>query len=140
MAIQKSHPKSKLAKPRSSIFMLVASIACIGVLYLVSTLVSAPGSIQNGVRRPKNRHTLHEKYLYWGSRIDCPGKHCDSCAGLGHQESSLRCALEEALFLGRYVFFPPNLKSVFLGLNSFVSWSCRFCCEVLSLWASLSVH
>lgn len=103
MAIQKFHPKAKLAKPRSSIFILTASIACIAVLYLVSSILSAPGSIQKMVNSPQDRHTLHEKYLYWGSRIDCPGKHCDSCEGLGHQESSLRCALEEALFLGRFV-------------------------------------
>ncbi|PQP96341.1 cyanate hydratase [Prunus yedoensis var. nudiflora] len=32
-------------------------------------------------------------------QIDCPGKHCESCGGLGHQESSLRCALEEDMFL-----------------------------------------
>ncbi|XP_057785472.1 uncharacterized protein LOC131003015 [Salvia miltiorrhiza] len=107
MAIHKIHPKAKLTKPRSSIFILTASIACIAVLYLVSSLVSAPGSIQNIV--PQNRHTLHDKYLYWGSRIDCPGKHCDSCEGLGHQESSLRCALEEALFLGRTFVMPSRL-------------------------------
>lgn len=109
MAIQKIHPKAKSAKPRSSIFLLTASIACIAVLYLVSSLVSAPGSIQKMVNSPQNRHTLHEKYLYWGSRIDCPGKHCDSCEGLGHQESSLRCALEEALFLGRTFVMPSRL-------------------------------
>ncbi|KAL1548765.1 hypothetical protein AAHA92_16954 [Salvia divinorum] len=101
------HPKSRLAKPRSSIFILTASIACIAVLYLVSCLVSVPASIQNVV--PPNRHTLQDKYLYWGSRIDCPGKHCDSCEGLGHQESSLRCALEEALFLGRTFVMPSRL-------------------------------
>ncbi|XP_042057079.1 uncharacterized protein LOC121801618 [Salvia splendens] len=101
------HPKSKLAKSRSSIFILTASIACIAVLYLVACLVSAPAGIQNIV--PPNRHTLHQKYLYWGSRIDCPGKHCDSCEGLGHQESSLRCALEEALFLGRTFVMPSRL-------------------------------
>ncbi|XP_042050361.1 uncharacterized protein LOC121795810 [Salvia splendens] len=101
------HPKSKLAKSRSSIFILTASIACIAVLYLVACLVSAPTSIQN-IASP-NRHTLHDKYLYWGSRIDCPGKHCDSCEGLGHQESSLRCALEEALFLGRTFVMPSRL-------------------------------
>jgi hypothetical protein len=49
---------------------------------------------------PRERtHTGHEKYLYWDSRIDCPRKHCDSCEGLGHQESSL----EEAMFLQRYI-------------------------------------
>lgn len=110
MAIQRSYSKAKLAKPRSPFLILTASIACIGVLYLVSSLFStdgfsfsAPRSIQNLVSKPNTRHNLQEKYLYWGSRIDCPGKHCDSCEGLGHQESSLRCALEEALFLGRYV-------------------------------------
>uniref|UniRef100_A0A7N0T7Y7 O-fucosyltransferase family protein n=1 Tax=Kalanchoe fedtschenkoi TaxID=63787 RepID=A0A7N0T7Y7_KALFE len=50
-----------------------------------------------------------EKYLYWGSRIDCPGKHCDTCAGLGHQESSLRCALEEALYLQRTFVMPSRM-------------------------------
>jgi len=51
--------------------------------------------------RGKRQHSLSEKYLYWGNRIDCPGKNCETCAGLGHQESSLRCALEEAMFLNR---------------------------------------
>ncbi|KAM7270578.1 hypothetical protein ACFE04_029792 [Oxalis oulophora] len=57
----------------------------------------------------KKVHTLHEKYLYWGSRIDCPGKHCDSCEGLGHQESSLRCALEEAMVLNRTFVMPSRM-------------------------------
>ncbi|KAK6124809.1 hypothetical protein DH2020_041425 [Rehmannia glutinosa] len=116
MAIPKTHPKAKSTKPRSPILILTASIACIAVLYLVSSLVSTngfsfstPRSIRNLVNNPKNRHTLHEKYLYWGSRIDCPGKHCDSCEGLGHQESSLRCALEEALFLGRTFVMPSRM-------------------------------
>lgn len=51
----------------------------------------------------------HQQYLYWGYRIDCPGKHCDTCAGLGHQESSLRCALEEALVLGRTFVMPSEM-------------------------------
>ncbi|KAK4790005.1 hypothetical protein SAY86_017309 [Trapa natans] len=59
--------------------------------------------------RPKHQHTLHDKYLYWGNRIDCPGKHCDSCEGLGHQESSLRCALEEAMFLKRTFVMPSRM-------------------------------
>ncbi|KMZ70875.1 hypothetical protein ZOSMA_192G00520 [Zostera marina] len=50
-----------------------------------------------------------KKYIYWGSRIDCPGKHCDSCEGLGHQESSLRCALEEAMFLNRIFVMPSRM-------------------------------
>ncbi|KAG8079567.1 hypothetical protein GUJ93_ZPchr0007g5436 [Zizania palustris] len=49
------------------------------------------------------------KYLYWGGRIDCPGKNCGPCAGLGHQESSLRCALEEALFLDRIFVMPSRM-------------------------------
>lgn len=52
-----------------------------------------------GERRESDAY--EHKYLYWGDRIDCPGKHCDSCEGLGHQESSLRCALEEAMILQR---------------------------------------
>ncbi|KAK4784057.1 hypothetical protein SAY86_018425 [Trapa natans] len=59
--------------------------------------------------RPKRQHSLHDKYLYWGNRIDCPGKHCDSCEGLGHQESSLRCALEEAMFLNRTFVMPSRM-------------------------------
>jgi hypothetical protein len=51
--------------------------------------------------RDVDKRDGNRRYLYWGSRVDCPGKHCGSCAGLGHQESSLRCALEEALFLDR---------------------------------------
>ncbi|KAK6149034.1 hypothetical protein DH2020_016559 [Rehmannia glutinosa] len=112
MAILKTHPKAKSAKPRSQILILTASIACIAVLYLVSSLLSTNGfsfSTPRSIRDPKNRHTLHEKYLYWGSKIDCPGKHCDSCEGLGHQESSLRCALEEALFLGRTFVMPSRM-------------------------------
>lgn len=105
MAIQKSqHSKAKASRSRS-ILILTTSIACISLLYLASSLIFTPQIIQKLVVNPQNRHTLHDKYLYWGAKIDCPGKHCDSCAGLGHQESSLRCALEEALFLGRFVFF-----------------------------------
>eukprot|EP00250_Pteridium_aquilinum_P019388 c24409_g1_i1 orf=122-1381(+) len=53
--------------------------------------------------------THQQHYLYWGYRIDCPGKHCDTCAGLGHQESSLRCALEEAMVLGRTFVMPSQM-------------------------------
>ncbi|CAA6667955.1 unnamed protein product [Spirodela intermedia] len=68
-----------------------------------------PGS---GVASLKNdvwSNGLERKYLYWGNRVDCPGKHCDSCAGLGHQESSLRCALEEAMFLNRVFVMPSRM-------------------------------
>ncbi|KAL6523295.1 hypothetical protein OROGR_016898 [Orobanche gracilis] len=113
MAIPKTHPKTKSAKPRSPIFILTVSIACIAVVYLVSSLVSVTGfsltSSSSTWDLVKNRHALQDKYLYWGSRIDCPGKHCDSCEGLGHQESSLRCALEEALFLGRTFVMPSRM-------------------------------
>ncbi|CAN8268012.1 unnamed protein product [Cochlearia groenlandica] len=57
----------------------------------------------------KRQHTLSDKYLYWGNRIDCPGKNCEACAGLGHQESSLRCALEEAMFLNRTFVMPSRM-------------------------------
>lgn len=49
------------------------------------------------------------RYLYWGSGVDCPGKHCVRCGGLGHQESSLRCALEEAMFLNRTFVLPSSI-------------------------------
>ena len=59
--------------------------------------------------RTKRQHSLSDKYLYWGDRVDCPGKNCESCAGLGHQESSLRCALEEAMFLNRTFVMPSRM-------------------------------
>ncbi|KAG8367821.1 hypothetical protein BUALT_Bualt16G0112500 [Buddleja alternifolia] len=97
MAIQKTHQKSKSTKPRSPLLILIASIVCIAFLYLAISIVSTngfssstPERLQNIVNNPNNRRNVHGKYLYWGSRIDCPGKHCDSCEGLGHQESSLR--------------------------------------------------
>ncbi|XP_073014685.1 uncharacterized protein [Primulina eburnea] len=116
MAIQKTHQKAKSTKPRSPILIFTASITCIALLYLASSLVSTNGfsfsssrSSQNIVNNPDDRHNMHDKYLYWGSRIDCPGKHCDTCAGLGHQESSLRCAMEEALFLKRTFVLPSRI-------------------------------
>ncbi|KAG0605879.1 hypothetical protein M758_9G094900 [Ceratodon purpureus] len=51
------------------------------------------------------------RYLYWGAGVDCPGKHCVRCGGLGHQESSLRCALEEAMFLNR-TFVLPSIMCI----------------------------
>ncbi|XP_062111937.1 uncharacterized protein LOC133823286 [Humulus lupulus] len=110
-------PKAK-QKPRSSIIFLVIAIASIGLFFLVSSLLSTNGPSlfsYNGseyiarLKKPKYRHTGNEKYLYWGSKIDCPGKHCDSCEGLGHQESSLRCALEEAMFLRRTFVMPSRM-------------------------------
>ncbi|PON43605.1 hypothetical protein TorRG33x02_333450 [Trema orientale] len=111
-------PKAK-PKPRSSIILLVVAIAAIALLFLFSSLVSTDGSLLFSYNSPeyyaklkrhnKYRHTGNEKYLYWGNRIDCPGKHCDSCEGLGHQESSLRCALEEAMFLQRTFVMPSRM-------------------------------
>ncbi|KAL6988030.1 hypothetical protein U1Q18_013777 [Sarracenia purpurea var. burkii] len=111
MAIHKT-PKSK-QKSRSPILILTLSIAAIALFYLLYSLNSTNGLSFSSAKNPEhlaaksnNRrrpYNVSEKYLYWGNRIDCPGKHCESCEGLGHQESSLRCALEEALFLQRYL-------------------------------------
>ncbi|XP_047341233.1 uncharacterized protein LOC124944930 [Impatiens glandulifera] len=99
------------SKPRSSILILTISITVISFLYIVSTFLSTKVKntlVKSSVvyERPYNSS---EKYLYWGNRIDCPGKHCGSCEGLGHQESSLRCALEEAMFLGRTFVMPSRM-------------------------------
>ncbi|CAN6212493.1 unnamed protein product [Urochloa humidicola] len=59
--------------------------------------------------REVDKRDSNRRYLYWGRRVDCPGKHCGSCAGLGHQESSLRCAFEEALFLDRVLVMPSRM-------------------------------
>ncbi|KAK3218093.1 hypothetical protein Dsin_012063 [Dipteronia sinensis] len=106
------------AKPGSQMFGLVMCISIIALLFLISyqlstngfSIISSSISLRN-LSRSKNQrqHTLHDKYLYWGNRIDCPGKHCDTCAGLGHQESSLRCALEEAIFLQRTFVMPSRM-------------------------------
>ncbi|XP_065853545.1 uncharacterized protein [Euphorbia lathyris] len=108
-------PKLKL---RSTFLTIVISIAAIASLFLFSSLISTNGFsfsssiFQTNLLRSYKRqrlHTIHDKYLYWGNRIDCPGKHCESCEGLGHQESSLRCALEEALFLNRTFVMPSEI-------------------------------
>ncbi|KAI8562524.1 hypothetical protein RHMOL_Rhmol03G0042600 [Rhododendron molle] len=118
MAIQRL-PKSKQKQPRSPILLLTLLIAAIGILFLLSSLrpiyygtgFSLFSSAKDMVV-PKNRprpYRASEKFLYWGDRIDCPGKHCDSCEGLGHQESSLMCALEEAMFLNRTFVMPSRM-------------------------------
>lgn len=110
--------RSRPSKPRSLIFTLVICASAIALFYLLSSLVSTNRfsfsslkSLKKGLnyKPPTKQHTLHDKYLYWGSRIDCPGKHCESCEGLGHQESSLRCALEEAMFLNRTFVMPSRM-------------------------------
>uniref|UniRef100_A0A5B7ANJ6 Uncharacterized protein n=1 Tax=Davidia involucrata TaxID=16924 RepID=A0A5B7ANJ6_DAVIN len=117
MAIHK--PQRNKQKPTSSILILTISIAAIAILYVLSSLVSTNGSSFSTAKTPENllvksnsrqrQQNGHEKYLYWGKRIDCPGKHCESCEGLGHQESSLRCALEEAMFLRRTLVMPSRM-------------------------------
>jgi hypothetical protein len=98
-------------------------------LCLFSSLISTNGFSFSSPKtlkklpKPYRQHTIHEKYLYWGSRIDCPGKHCESCEGLGHQESSLRCALEEAMFLNRCVFlFAMCIKLCFFVFKCYWIW------------------
>ncbi|KAG2687388.1 hypothetical protein I3760_09G048900 [Carya illinoinensis] len=117
-------PKPK-PKPRSRLLFFPLAIAAIALLFLLSSLISTNGySLSSSgtreiVLKPKNWNpqkiirTGHEKYLYWGNRIDCPGKHCDSCEGLGHQESSLRCALEEAMFLQRWAASSCAMDSLY---------------------------
>ncbi|CAN1228003.1 hypothetical protein LINGRAPRIM_LOCUS1240 [Linum grandiflorum] len=106
----------KLRLSRSPIPNLLIWVvaAAIGLIFLFSTndfSVDSMTLIKRLMRSKRLRrvHTLHDKYLYWGDRIDCPGKHCESCEGLGHQESSLRCALEEALFLNRTFVMPSRM-------------------------------
>ncbi|XP_042487813.1 uncharacterized protein LOC122068048 [Macadamia integrifolia] len=114
MAIQRN-PKHNKHKPRSPFLILIISIASILFLYLLSSSISIGGlsfSSSGALARGNvvnHRHHVLDKYLYWGDRIDCPGKHCDSCEGLGHQESSLRCALEEAMFLKRTFVMPSRM-------------------------------
>ncbi|CAH9134858.1 unnamed protein product [Cuscuta epithymum] len=111
--------RGQRVKPKSrSILILTLSIAAIAFLFLFSSFfstnlfsLSSNKSIRDLIvihsrNRPRKGH---DKFLYWGSRIDCPGKHCDSCAGLGHQESSLRCSLEEALYLQRTFVMPSRM-------------------------------
>lgn len=86
---------------------LLTAFAAAVALAILCFLSSSPTATLSGSWRSGARSG--DKYLYWGSRVDCPGKHCGSCAGLGHQESSLRCALEEALFLGRIFVMPSRM-------------------------------
>ncbi|KAM1094158.1 hypothetical protein FF1_009204 [Malus domestica] len=114
-------PRTQKSKPgpSSPIIFLAICIAAIALLFLFSSLISTSGfyisspkileSMPKDKYKSQNHQSGHEKYLYWGDRIDCPGKHCESCAGLGHQESSLRCALEEAMFLQRTFVMPSRM-------------------------------
>ncbi|XP_008232141.1 PREDICTED: uncharacterized protein LOC103331297 [Prunus mume] len=108
--------KSK-SGPSSSIIFPAFCIAAIALLFFLASListnpVSSPEGLENVTKsenNDQNDQNGHEKFLYWGNRIDCPGKHCESCEGLGHQESSLRCALEEAMFLKRTLVMPSRM-------------------------------
>ncbi|KAK8593653.1 hypothetical protein V6N12_045729 [Hibiscus sabdariffa] len=109
-------PKSLKIKPRirSPIrLQILGFITAIALLLLWSYFNSTTRfsfiSAKTRLKKKSREHPLHDKYLYWGDRIDCPGKHCDSCEGLGHQESSLRCALEEAIFLNRTFVMPSRM-------------------------------
>ncbi|BFG21287.1 hypothetical protein CerSpe_075610 [Prunus speciosa] len=100
--------------PSSSIIFPAFCIAAIALLFFFASListnpVSSPKAIESVTKSKNNDQNRHEKFLYWGNRIDCPGKHCESCEGLGHQESSLRCALEEAMFLKRTFVMPSRM-------------------------------
>ncbi|CAL4939584.1 unnamed protein product [Urochloa decumbens] len=97
-------PRVPPLPPARTLLTAFAAAAALAVLCLLS---SSPAASLSGAWRSGARSG--DKYLYWGGRVDCPGKHCGSCAGLGHQESSLRCALEEALFLGRTFVMPSRM-------------------------------
>uniref|UniRef100_M4CGB7 O-fucosyltransferase family protein n=1 Tax=Brassica campestris TaxID=3711 RepID=M4CGB7_BRACM len=111
--------KSQRIKPSPGSHRLVLLLTVFAFILLLSSVIST-GKLSLPYQqtlidyfatspRGKRQHTLSDKYLYWGNRIDCPGKNCETCAGLGHQESSLRCALEEALFLNRTFVMPSGM-------------------------------
>ncbi|XP_022858266.1 uncharacterized protein LOC111379162 [Olea europaea var. sylvestris] len=113
-------------------------VPCFICSFTIGFSFHSPRSLKNLAKNPKNHRTGHEKYLYWGSKIDCPGKHCESCEGLGRQESSLRCALEEALFLERTFVMPSrmcinpihNKKGILHSSGSMISeerWAANSC-------------
>ncbi|XP_004290329.1 PREDICTED: uncharacterized protein LOC101307069 [Fragaria vesca subsp. vesca] len=105
-------PKPK-SGPSSPIVFLATCIAAIALVFLYTYLNSTSDFSSSSLKALESVPSLisqrHGKYLYWGTRIDCPGKHCHSCEGLAHQESSLRCALEEALFLQRTFVMPSRM-------------------------------
>ncbi|KAJ6845803.1 uncharacterized protein M6B38_285740 [Iris pallida] len=114
--------KSKQQKPTRSPILLLISISAIaiGFFWLFSSSsssfpLSKASAVSSSSSSSKKKSSdaesggMEKKYLYWGDRVDCPGKHCASCEGLGHQESSLRCALEEALFLNRVFVMPSRM-------------------------------
>lgn len=119
MAIQKPTKPRKQNPNRSTILIATVSISAVAFLYILSSFNSTKnfslypvrhvGTSVIRYRHPQRSYNASEKYLYWGKRIDCPGKHCELCEGLGHQESSLRCALEEAMVLHRTFVMPSRM-------------------------------
>ncbi|KAG6595419.1 hypothetical protein SDJN03_11972, partial [Cucurbita argyrosperma subsp. sororia] len=115
MPLHKTQKPKPKPRPRSPLlFFFFLALAAITLLFIFSSLISTNKIFTFKNLTPKqsrNRHVFssNDKFLYWGSRIDCPGKHCESCEGLGHQESSLRCALEEAMFLQRTFVMPSRM-------------------------------
>ncbi|KAL6593987.1 hypothetical protein ACP70R_048888 [Stipagrostis hirtigluma subsp. patula] len=101
-------PRVPPLPPARTLLTAFAAAAALAVLCLLSSSSSSSRAASlSGAWRSGAKNG--DRYLYWGGRVDCPGKHCGSCAGLGHQESSLRCALEEALFLGRIFVMPSRM-------------------------------
>ncbi|EEC75326.1 hypothetical protein OsI_11704 [Oryza sativa Indica Group] len=103
-------PRMPPLPPTRTLLTAFAAAAALAVLCLLSSS-SSSSSRTSSLRGSWGSAAAKggKKYLYWGGRVDCPGKHCGTCAGLGHQESSLRCALEEALFLGRIFVMPSRM-------------------------------
>ncbi|KAJ7198615.1 hypothetical protein O6H91_Y501300 [Diphasiastrum complanatum] len=119
------HSKARLEIKRFSLISLPSGrrftffmlLLCVGSLITVASfrashnyalhLQVGSAAASKGSSSGAQKNSL--KYLYWGEGIDCPGKHCTNCGGLGHQESSLRCALEEALVLNRTFVLPSSI-------------------------------
>ncbi|WJX20935.1 hypothetical protein P8452_10417 [Trifolium repens] len=112
MAFTNRISKGKPKPLRSKIILLTATLGAIAFLFLLSSFLFTNDSSNSQFNTHfynLNNNNNNKKYLYWGTRIDCPGKHCGSCEGLGHQESSLRCALEEAIYLRRTFVMPSRM-------------------------------
>ncbi|KAL5219009.1 hypothetical protein ABZP36_019693, partial [Zizania latifolia] len=109
-------PRVPPLPPARTLLTAFAAAAALAILCLLTSSSSRTSSLRGSWGSGAKSGS---KYLYWGGRVDCPGKHCGSCAGLGHQESSLRCALEEALFLGRMCLSSAhNTKGILHSSNT----------------------
>lgn len=144
--IQRNSSKSKATKQgRSPILILAIAVTAIAILFFFCSLLSTNAYYSSSNSKPKSHSHSREEigkrnYLYWGNRIDCPGKHCHSCEGLGHQESSLRCALEEALFLQRY-FTCSITASILFNYMLLNHNSCfLFCCRTFVMPSRMCIN